>query len=124
VRASQREAQLSRRARLCFRGAFLLVALVGVVLGIWALIEPQAAAQPLYRQLLAAASGLGSAGLAWITLARERKCFEQSIDYGHMHALFAGVPGNAQDGLLVCEAVAEHTRWAVRMAGHFRQQPP
>lgn len=123
ARASAREARLSRRARLGFRGAFSLVALVGLGLGVWILIDPQAAMQPLYRQGLAAASGLGSAGLAWITLARERKCFEQSIDYGHMHGLFTDGSGEGHDGLLVCEAVAEHTRWAVRMAGHFRQQP-
>lgn len=122
--ASAREAARSRRARRGFYGAFTLVALTGFSLGCWMLLDPQAAGKPLYREILAAASGCGSAGLAWITLARELKCFEQSIDYRHMHELFESKSGGVQDGTLVCEAVAEHTRWAVRMAGHFGMQPP
>jgi hypothetical protein len=119
--ASARESHRSLWAGRMFRWAFGLVAVIGSAVGIWHLSDPGAAGHPLYRQALAVASGLGSIGLALITMARERKCFEQSLDYEHMRRLFErSESGN--DEILVCEAVAEHTRWAIRMAGHFREE--
>ena len=123
TRASSREKQRSLRARKIFRVAFIAVAVMGFAAAIWQLADPGAASQHLYKQALAVASAIGSGGLAWITLARERKCFEQSIDYDYMQELFVHTKEEEAD-LLLCEAMAEHARWAVRMAGHFRKNIP
>lgn len=89
AKASDRETERSRHARLYFCSAFVIVALTGLVLAAWVIMDPVADSQAFYRQTLAIASGIGSVGLAWITLAREGKCFKQSIDYGPIRELFA-----------------------------------
>jgi hypothetical protein len=80
------------------------------------------------RLLLALAAAVGSMGLAYISFVRERKAFDQSLDYAHMNKLFQRQLSNSVDTpsgrrQLLGEALDEHRRWAVRMAGQFTGDP-
>jgi hypothetical protein len=126
--ARQREQERARWGKRIFSTAFWGVAFIATGLGVWVWLYQPASAAPLFRGLLALAAACGSTGLAVINYVRERKAIDQSFDYAHMCRRFESYPKSKveapeSDLALVSEAMAEHGRWAVRMAGHFADNP-
>lgn len=126
--ASCRERQLGKRGVWIINSAFSLVALVGLGASFWNIFDASAAGSESFRALMASASLIGSCGLAYINFVKDRKAFDQSFDYDHMHQVLAGnikPRANTRDGedferLVVSESLNENMRWALRMAGHFK----
>lgn len=126
--SSKREQARSRHGLRVFNTAFFIVALIGAGAFGWSLYDPNAAASDLFRSLMAAASVIGSCGLAYISFVRERKAFDQSFDYERMYQVLSGAvdhrvtarAGTIFDRMVVTETLNEHLRWALRMAGHFK----
>jgi hypothetical protein len=128
ARASSRERLRSRHGLWVFNTAFTIVAAVGLSACIWSLVDLGAVASDLFRALMAVASVVGSCGLAYINFVKDRKVFDQSIDYERMHMVLTGTinprvsdrVGEIFERMVVMETMNEHMRWALRMAGHFK----
>lgn len=120
--ASAREKNRAMRARSVFNAAFGFVGVVGVAAAIWSLSAPAQMATDAFRILMAIASATGSCGLAYMSYVRDRKAFDQSLDYGHMCRVFRYDKPDFES-IAVNESMSEHVRWALRMAGHFEYSP-
>jgi|GEM_PF-5047401 len=128
AQASSRERLRSRHGLWVFNTAFTIVAAVGLSAWIWSLVDPGAVLSDLFRALVAVASVVGSCGLAYINFVKDRKVFDQSIDYERMHMVLTGTinprvsdrVGEIFERMVVMETMNEHMRWALRMAGHFK----
>jgi hypothetical protein len=121
-KASARESSRARRARRLFNAAFGFVGVVGIAGAAWSLAVPELIATDTFRIFMAVASATGSSGLAYMTYVRDKKAFDQSLDYGHMARVFRH-EGPDIDSVTVNESMSEHVRWALRMAGHFESAP-
>lgn len=123
--ASEREKRRSKLGKYTFNAAFSAVGLIALGLGFWTFWFPDAMSSDLFRFALALAAGMGSMGLAYINYVRERKAFDQSLDYAHMNRILNDMAAKATPAtsdveiLVASEAMEEQGRWAVRMAGHF-----
>ena len=131
LKASKREIARSKKGIMTFNLAFTIVALIGLGASIWGVFDPTAFGSHGFRALMAIASLIGSCGLAYINFVKDRKAFDQSFDYDHMHKVLSGNINprvNAREGefferMVVTETLNEHLRWALRMAGHFKTVP-
>ena len=121
-KASVREKGRAKWARNVFNTAFGFVGFVGIAAAVWSLFAPAQIATDGFRILMAVASATGSCGLAYMSHARDKKTFDQSLDYGHMSRVFRHV-GPDIESITVNESMSEHVRWALRMAGHFESAP-
>ena len=131
LKASKREIARSKKGITTFNLAFTLVALIGLGASIWGFFDPAAFGSDGFRALMAIASLIGSCGLAYINFVKDRKAFDQSFDYDHMHKVLSGninprvnaCEGELFERMVVTETLNEHLRWALRMAGHFKTVP-
>jgi hypothetical protein len=129
--ASSRERLRGKQGLWVFNAAFTCVALIGLGACMWSLLDATAVASDLFRVFMATASVLGSCGLAYINFVKDRKAFDQSLDYDRMHKVFTGTlhprvserAGEPFERMVVTESLNEHMRWALRMAGHFKATP-
>jgi hypothetical protein len=128
-KAEARERARATRGRRVFNGAFVAVGLIGMVTLAIALAAPgMTLLSSLVLLLTAMASTVGGCGLAYVSYVRDMRAFDHSFDYLHMKAVFAAYPHDPLDLessrlRLLREAANEQERWALRMAGHFRQRP-
>ena len=121
-KASVREKSRAKWARCVFNAAFGFVGFVGVAAAVWSLSAPAQMSTNAFRIFMAVASATGSSGLAYMSYVRDKKVFDQSFDYGHMAHVFQS-QGPDFEGVVVNESINEHARWALRMAGHFKNSP-
>lgn len=122
AKAAARERSRAQHARKIFNAAFGFVGLVGIFAGIWSLYDPTRLSSDSFKIVMALASATGSSGLAYINYVRDKKAFDQSLDYGHLAQVF-DFTGAEFESVLVNESMIEHVRWALRMAGHFKHSP-
>ena len=120
--AFAREKRRAKRARGVFNVAFGFVGVAGITAAIWGLSNPDQVGTDAFRILMATASAAGSCGLAYMSYVRDKKVFEQSLDYGHMCRVFHHDRPDFKS-ITVNESMTEHARWALRMAGHFEFSP-
>lgn len=131
LKASTREIARSKTGITTFNLAFTLVALIGIGASIWGFFDPSSVGSDGFRAHMAIASLIGSCGLAYINFVKDRKAFDQSFDYDHMHKVLSGNinpivrtrEGELFERMVVTETLNEHLRWALRMAGHFKTVP-
>ena len=131
LKASTREIARSKKGIMTFNFAFTLVALIGLGASVWSVFDLAAIESDGFRALMAIASLIGSCGLAYINFVKDRKAFDQSFDYDHMHKVLSGSinplvstrGGELFERMVVTETLNEHLRWALRMAGHFKTVP-
>lgn len=122
-KAFARERSRAKQARNVFNTAFGFVGFAGVAATIWSLSTPVDINTDAFRIFMAIASAAGSCGLAYMSYIRDKKAFDQSLDYGYMSRVLRHDSLDDFESIAVNESMSEHVRWALRMAGHFERAP-